>query len=155
MTQTDFNGLLDVMRLDEDDKIASALKKSETEDKVNAFLSLFLTYIQNEEPAKKYRKLFSKKSQSEIARFMADVKNTYRIMVLNGDWSERKLVEMIDLAVDHRRDINQYTLSALDQMKSRTKKPTQRTRSVKTRSTSGVSPESHSTSPRNRRRKVS
>jgi len=155
MTQTDFNGLLDVMRLDEDDKIASALKKSETEDKVNAFLSLFLTYIQNEEPAKKYRKLFSKKSQSEIARFMADVKNTYRIMVLNGDWSERKLVEMIDLAVDHRRDINQYTLSSLDQMRSRNKKPTQRTRNVKKRSTSGVSPESHSASPRNRRRKAS
>lgn len=90
---------------------------TECKSPADIFFLRFHDYIRTDEKAiKRYRKLFLNKTEKEIARFMRDVKNTYKTMVSNEGWSEEKLISMIDMAVEHRKDINQFSMRAMDKM---------------------------------------
>lgn len=85
-------------------------EKSRRIDQTDDFVRTFHQYIRQDGPSKKYSKYFSKMSDDQIARFMRDLKNSYGIMVIKGDWDDVVFVQMVDHLVAQRREVNQYTL---------------------------------------------
>lgn len=76
------------------------------EEKQDAFMSKYMDKI---DPVGRYEKYF-KSSAKDIDHILRDVKLYYKKLVLEGSWTERKYVEVINDLFENRTVISVVTL---------------------------------------------
>lgn len=77
-----------------------------SEEKQDAFLSKYMELV---DPVGKYNKYFESSAKG-VDHILRDVKLYYKKLVLEGSWSERKYVEVIDDLFENRVVISIVTL---------------------------------------------
>lgn len=114
-----FNG---VEPLDFDDKESLEFDESQSKDK---FMSTWMLTI---EPHDRY-KSFSKLDDTGQAIALSHVKKFYGIKVYNGDWTERKYVEILDSLFKSGQFINEKSLNKHEEFYNKKQERRSRSRS--------------------------
>lgn len=100
------------------DNVGEEISELSDKDKTDIF---YLKFMDTFDPIKEYESYF-KNNPKSLSRVLKEIKNYYSILVLQGDWSERKYAEVLARLFQGGVTLNSYTLEKMGNLIDNSKK---------------------------------